>query len=163
VFSFVSINLKNQIMYYSFLFIHSWLRWAVLILAVIVIVRSLSGWFGKKPFSGSDSRFSVFLVASVHLQLVLGLILYFIYSPNGYAAFQSGANVMKDSAVRYWAVEHISMMILAVVFIQVGRTLSKKAKTAIAKHKNLAIFTIIGLLLVLSRIPWDQVRMFRGL
>ncbi len=150
-------------MYYSFLFIHSWLRWAVLILAVIVIIKSLSGWLGKKPFTSSDSKFSVFLVASAHLQLLLGLILYFVYSPNGIAAFQSGANVMKDSAVRYWAVEHISMMILAVVFIQIGRTLSKKAKTALAKHKKLAIFTIIGLLLVLSRIPWDQVRMFRGL
>lgn len=152
-------------MYYTLLFIHSWLRWVVLILAIIVIVRSFSGWFGKKSFTKADNKNAIFFVSSMHLQLLIGLILYFVFSEVGYKAFQSGmGSVMKNGAVRYWAVEHITTMILAVVLVQIGRTRSKKAKEAIQKHKNLAIFSLLGILLVLSRIPWDQAeRMFRGL
>ncbi len=152
-------------MYYTLLFIHSWLRWVVLILAIIVIVRSFSGWFGKKSFTKADNKNAIFFVSSMHLQLLIGLILYFVYSEVGYKAFQSGMGaVMSNKPLRYWAVEHISTMIIAVVLVQIGRTRSKRAKEAIQKHKNLAIFSLVGILLVLIRIPWDQAeRMFRGL
>lgn len=152
-------------MYYTLLFIHSWLRWVVLILAIIVIVRSFSGWFGKKAFTKADNKNAIFFVSSMHLQLLIGLILYFVYSEVGYKAFQSGMSaVMSNKSLRYWAVEHISTMIIAVVLVQIGRTRSKKAKEAIQKHKNLAIFSLLGIVLVLIRIPWDQAeRMFRGL
>ncbi len=152
-------------MYNGTLFIHSWLRWVVLVLAIVVIVRSFMGWFGSKSYTASDNRLAVFFIASMHLQLVLGLILYFIYSPVGLSAFDAGMGaVMKNSALRFWAVEHLVTMILAVVLAQVGRTRAKKAVAALKKHRNMAIFTTISILLVLSRIPWDQAgRMFRGL
>ena len=146
-----------------FLFIHSWLRWVVLILAILVIFKSVSGWLGKKSFTSSDKRFSVLLIAFTHTQFLVGLILYFFLSPFGVNLFKQGMGaVMKDSYSRFWAVEHISMMFLGVVFIQLGRSLSKKAKVDWRKHQKLAIFTIIGLLLILSRIPWGEAaRMFR--
>ncbi|MDX2305268.1 MAG: hypothetical protein NW226_20830 [Microscillaceae bacterium] len=149
-------------MYFTTLFIHSWLRWVVLILAIWVIIRSLSAWLGKKDYLASDNRLAIFFIAFMHLQLVIGLILYFVYSPMGLAAFQQGmGSVMKNGAVRYWAVEHIFTMVVAVVLAQIGRTRSKRAVNPIAKHKNLAIFTILALLLILSRIPWETARLFR--
>lgn len=152
-------------MFTSLLFIHSWLRWIVLILAIVVVFKSMVGWFAKRQFTRGDNQTAVFFIAFMHTQLVLGLILYFVYSPLGYAAFDEGMGaVMKNGALRYWAVEHITTMILAVVLAQVGRSISKKAATAVKKHRSLAIFTFLALILMLSRIPWDQAgRMFRGL
>lgn len=151
-------------MYYTTLFLHSWLRWIVLILMILVIFRSLNGWFGRKDYLASDNKLAVFFIAGMHLQLVIGLLLYFVWSPWGVQLFDAGMGaVMKDSMKRYWAVEHITTMILAVVFAQIGRTRSKKSSTSLAKHKNLAIFTIIALVLILLRVPWgESARLFRG-
>lgn len=151
--------------YTIFLYLHSWLRWAVLLLALIVLFRAFRGWLGQKSFTKADNQSSVFFTASMHLQLLIGLILYFVFSPLGLAAFQDGMGaVMKNGGVRYYAVEHIFTMVLAVVLVQIGRTRAKKAKTDLLKHRNLAIFTLVGLLLVLIRIPWaESARLFRGL
>ena len=145
--------------------VHSWTRWLVLILALIVIFRAVSGWLAKKPFEKQDSILGASFVGSMHLQLLLGLLLYFVLSPMGLNAINASGMgaVMKNADMRYWAVEHFSMMILAVILAQVGRSLSKKANTDLAKHKKSAIFYGVALVLVLSRIPWDSVRLFRGL
>jgi hypothetical protein len=145
-------------MYTFFLLVHSWTRWLVLILAVLAIFKALAGWLGQKPFEKQDNIFGASFVGSMHLQLLLGLLLYFVFSPMGLKAIQTlgmGA-VMKNADARYWAVEHITVMILAVVLAQVGRSLSKKAPTDLQKHKKAAIFFGIALLLVLSRIPWNR-------
>jgi uncharacterized membrane protein len=151
---------------YTFtLTIHSWTRWLVLILALVAILKALSGWFGNKPFEKQDNILGASFVGSMHLQLLLGLLLYFVWSPMGLNAISTmgmGA-VMKNADARYWAIEHISVMILAVILAQVGRSLSKKAPTDLQKHKKSAIFYSIALVLVLSRIPWDSLRLFRGL
>lgn len=145
--------------------IHSWTRWLVLILALVVIFKAVSGWLGKKPFEKQDNILGASFVGSMHLQLLLGLLLYFVFSPMGLNAINElGMKaVMKNAEMRYWAVEHISIMILAVVLAQVGRSLSKKASDSVAKHKKSAIFYSVALVLVLSRIPWDSLRLFRGL
>lgn len=145
--------------------VHSWTRWLVLLLALIAIFKALSGWIGRKPFDKQDNILGASFVGSMHLQLLLGLILYFVLSPMGLNAINSmgmGA-VMKNAEARYWAVEHFSVMILAVILAQVGRSLSKKATTDLQKHKKSAIFYSVALVLVLSRIPWDSLRLFRGL
>jgi predicted Na+-dependent transporter len=79
--------------------------------------------------------------------------LYFV-SPIISEALNSG-EVMKNPAYRFMAVEHISTMLLAIILIQVGRSLSKKATDAVVKHKRALIFFSIGMLLILSRIPWN--------
>lgn len=152
-------------MYDTTLLIHSWLRWVVLLFAIIVIFRSLQGWLGNQAFTSGDNRNATLFIAFMHLQLVIGLVLYFFLSPVGFSAFDAGMGaVMKNKGLRYWAVEHITTMILAVVLAQVGRTRSKRAKSSKRKHQQLAIFTIIAMVLVLSRIPWNEsARLFRGL
>ena len=151
-------------MYTFLIFLHSWLRWILLILGLIVIIRSYIGWFGDKSYLKSDNTMSVILVSIFHIQLVLGLLLYFIYSPIVRSAFQDFGMAMKDSQLRYWAVEHIFIMIFSIIIAQVGRVKIKKADSAINKHKNAAIYFTLAFILILSRIPWDQsVRMFRGI
>lgn len=145
--------------------VHSWTRWLVLLLALVVIFKAISGWLGKKSFTKQDNILGASFVGSMHLQLLLGLLLYFVFSPMGLNAISTmgmGA-VMKNADMRYWAVEHFSVMILAVILAQVGRTLSKKTATDWQKHKKSAIFYGLALVLVLSRIPWDSTRLFRGL
>lgn len=147
--------------YSIFLYIHSWLRWIVLILSILVTIRALVGWFGKKSFTGGEAKTSVFLVASAHLQALLGLILYLFLSPYTKTAFKDFGAAMKNSSLRFWAVEHILMMFLAITFIQLGRTFSKKASTDIQKHKKLAIFTSLALICILAGIPWHLIPLFR--
>lgn len=144
--------------------IHSWTRWLVLILALIVIFKAVSGWLSRKTFEKQDNLLGASFVGSMHLQLLLGLLLYFVFSPMGLKAISElgMGPVMKNAEMRYWAVEHISVMILAVILAQVGRTLSKKASTDVEKHKKSAIFYSLAFVLVLSRIPWDSLRLFRG-
>ena len=151
-------------MYTFLIFLHSWLRWILLILGLIVIIRSYIGWFGDKSYLKSDNTMSVILVSIFHIQLVLGLLLYFVYSPIVRSAFQDFGMAMKDSQLRYWAVEHIFIMIFSIVIAQVGRVKIKKAHSAINKHKNAAIYFTLAFILILSRIPWDQsIRLFRGI
>lgn len=148
-------------MYFPTLFIHSWLRWIFLIVAILAIFKALVGWQNNKAFAKADNALGGAFIGLMHLQLVIGLILYFGLSPFGYSLF-GNEGLMKNSVMRFWAVEHISMMILAVVVAQVGRILSKKAPTDLLKHKRAFLYFTISLVMVLSRIPWtESARFFR--
>ncbi|MBC8110579.1 MAG: hypothetical protein H7Y04_05915, partial [Verrucomicrobia bacterium] len=103
---------------------------------------------------------------SMHLQLLLGLILYFGLSPFGLKAFDLGMKVvMKTPTYRHWAVEHITTMIIAVAIAQIGRIVSKKAPSDLLKHKRAAIYYSIAVFLILLSIPYAFVgeRLFRSL
>jgi hypothetical protein len=151
-------------MYPFLLFIHSWLRWILLLLAVVVIIRAFYGWIENKDFTGTDNKSTIYLVALFHLQLVIGLILYFFLSPITTGAFQDFGMAMKYSALRYWAVEHIFIMLLSIVIAQVGRVQIRKAHADRSKFRNSAIYFTLALVLILSRIPWtESSRMIRGL
>jgi hypothetical protein len=124
---------------------HSILRYLVLIALVIVIIMALTGIMNKRPFTKLDNRFSLFLLIFTHLQLLIGLALYFV-SPS--VRFESGT--MKDKDLRYWAVEHITAMIIAVILITVARTTSKRMITDLAKHKRLFTFNLFALIIIIG-------------
>ena len=138
-------------MYIGLLHFHSFWRYVVLLLLVIAVVKSISGWLGKKTYTSPDNKLSLFTAISLHIQLLAGLSLYFI-SP--YVKFSDFGSVMKNTHDRFWTVEHTILMLAAVVLITIGRLLSKKAATDIARHKKTAIYFTIGLLLILLAIPW---------
>jgi fructose-specific phosphotransferase system IIC component len=141
-------------MLYSILLpLHSILRWVVILLAVVTIGRALIGWLGKKPWTQLDNRLSSFFTIGFDIQILIGLILYFI-SPVNQAALRNFSGAMRNADMRFYAVEHIFMMILALGIAHAGRTLSRKAKDAFKKHRNAAIFYILAILLVLAAIPW---------
>jgi hypothetical protein len=134
-------------MYEGLLYSHSYVRYAVLILLVVVIITSFVGWLGKKHYTGTDNKLSLSLFIATHLQLLLGLILY-IVSP----WVQFGGSTMKEDTIRYWTVEHIFIMLISVVLITVARISAKKMPSSGAKHKRLFIFNLIALLFILVAI-----------
>lgn len=150
-------------MYHFVLFLHSWLRWVLLIFLAVVIIRFLYGWIQNKGFNKQDNRSTIFLVVLFHIQLLLGLTLYFILSPLIKGAFHDFGAAMKDNHLRYWAIEHIFIMALSVVIAQIGRIKIKKAHADRAKFRNGVIYFILAMVLIISRIPWSEAgRMFRG-
>jgi uncharacterized protein YacL len=118
-------------------------------LIILALVKAFSGWFGKKEFTASDKKSALFALIFTHIQLILGLGLYFI-SP--LVSFEEGA--IKSEVFRFYTIEHFSMMIIAIVLITLGFSLSKRAPESITKFKRVAVFYLIGLLIMLSSIPW---------
>lgn len=129
--------------------LHSGWRYVVLALILIAIIAAFAGWFGKNNYTNGNRKLNLFAMISMHIQLLIGLVLYFI-SPKVNLGDFGGA--MKDSVSRYWAVEHIMMMIIAVVLITIGHSKSKKALTGVNKHKAVAIFYTISLIIILVAI-----------
>ena len=134
-------------MYATFLLLHSLARYIVLVLLIVLIARSLMGMINKSAFSGTDGKISLFTLIATHTQFLLGLVLYFV-SP--FVVFSG--DTMKDATMRYWTVEHISMMLIAVVLITIGRSTMKKLADGPAKHKRLFIFNTIALVIIIVAI-----------
>jgi len=129
-------------MYNFLLHAHSGLRYLVLLAAVIVLVKSVIGWLGNGSYTKFDKIIAPAYVGLMHLQLLLGLLLYFVYSP--FVTYNMG-----DKVSRYWSVEHILMMVLAVAAAQIGRSISKKSSDAQVKFRFQTIFFGLSILLVL--------------
>lgn len=141
-------------MYSTVQFIHSWWAYLVLIVLVIASVNALIGYFSKKEYGANDFRISLFTLIVSHIQLLIGLILYFV-APYFQAFSEVGmGGVMKDSTLRLYLVEHPLIMIIAVTLITMGYSKHKKKLTSHPKFKTLAIFYTLALIFVLSRIPW---------
>ncbi|MGL5891914.1 MAG: hypothetical protein ACRC3B_18620 [Bacteroidia bacterium] len=139
---------------YDFLhYTHSGLRWVALLLLIITGFKALSGWMGNKPYQSLDRKLATFTVISVHLQLVIGMILYFI-SPTVSAALDDFGAAMKVPALRFFALEHLLGMVVAIVFVTVGSASAKRAATDVLKHKRVAVWFLLALVLILAMIPW---------
>ncbi len=128
---------------------HSGWAYLALLLLVIAVVNALIGKFSKKEFKPLDRKISLFGMLSVHIQLLVGLILYFV-SPLGFASLGE----MVDKNLRLTSLEHPLINIIAIALITIGWSKHKKGLTSDAKFKSIALFYSIGLLLILSRIPW---------
>jgi len=137
------------------LHLHSFLRWIILILALAAIFKSFSGMQSGRPYTASDKKTGLFLMISAHTELLIGLLLYFV-SPLGVKNFSnSGASVvMKDPVYRFFAVEHLVAMIIAIVLITLGKGVAKKTIPDAAKHKRAFWFFLIALVIILASIPW---------
>jgi uncharacterized membrane protein YphA (DoxX/SURF4 family) len=144
-------------MYEVALLIHNVFRWIALILGIVATVYAFIGWFGKRKWMERDRMLGTYYTMFLDIQLLLGLILYF-YSPFAFNALrnQGMSYVMGQSEYRFFAVEHLLFMILALVFAHLGSILSKKAPEAVGKFKRAAIFYGLSLLFILIAIPWDR-------
>ena len=135
---------------------HSSLRWVLLALLLFVIIRHWLAYLQKKNYSKMDNATAGALVGMAHLQLILGLLLYFGLSPITKAAFSDFGAAMKDPATRLILVEHFTVNIIAIVLATVVNAKNKKAITDAAKFKNMWLLNGLGLVLILSRIPWSR-------
>ena len=133
--------------------LHSGIPYIFLPLALIAVIvfwlKSING----SSFGKNDKRLALFTLILSHLQLVFGLVLYFI-GPKGFI-YTSVEGFMKDAVMRLYAVEHISIMLIAIALITVGYSRAKRNPDSKKKFRGLAIFYSIALVLILSRIPWE--------
>ncbi len=138
--------------------LHSGFRYIVFVLVLIAIIQSLLGWLGKKPYTELNRKINLFALISAHTQLLIGIVLYFL-SP----LVQFSGDTMKNATTRYFTVEHWVMMIIAIVLITVGHSKSKKIVLPEAKHKTIAIFYIIALLVIVGAIIAGHLPVFGSL
>jgi len=135
------------------LILHSILRWAILLTGIWAFIRAWKGVNGKTPFTAADNKAGLFFSISFDIQFLIGLILYFI-SPLVKTARADMGAAMKDGVLRFFAVEHVTMALLALVLVHIGRSKVKKSPTDALKHKRALIFYGLALLLILLLIPW---------
>jgi len=128
---------------------HSGIRWIVLILLIIAIFNSYSKWQNRKDFTSGDKKKHLFALIFCHIQLLLGLVL---YPMSPLVSFVDG--FMKQKVTRFYSVEHVMMMVLAIIIITIGYSIAKRKKDDSNKFKTIFIFYLIGLIVMLAAIPW---------
>lgn len=131
--------------------IHSTLAYAVLAVVAIAAINAFLGLSSKRNFTKNDRSLSLVALILSHIQLVVGLVLW-ATSPLGKDAMSQ----MSNSAMRLTAVEHPLVNIIAIVLITIGWSKHKKEESSNGKFKKIGIFYVLGLLLILSRIPWSN-------
>lgn len=144
-------------MYETIQYLHSYWAYLVVLMVALATFNALAGYFGNREFGPKDFRVSLFALIVSHIQLIIGLVLYFV-SPNAFGAIKriGMGGVMKDASLRLLAVEHLTVMVLAIVLITIGYSKHKKKLVSKPKFKMLAIFYTLAFILMLSRIPWSQ-------
>jgi hypothetical protein len=144
-------------MYTSIQFLHSYWAYLTLLIVFLATFSALKGYFSNSEYSPKDFRISLFALIVTHIQVLIGLILYFV-SPLGMQSISNNgmSAVMKDSILRLNAVEHPMVMIIAAILITIGYSKHKKKLVSKPKFKILAIFYTLTLIFMLSRIPWDN-------
>ena len=134
--------------------VHSYLAYAALALLVLASINAILGLTSKKLFTDKDLRISLFTMIICHIQLLVGLIVYFV-SEKGFQAFAiEGA--MKNSDLRLTMLEHPLINIIALVLITIGWSKHKKEESNNGKFKKIAVFYTLGSVLILSRLPWSS-------
>lgn len=133
--------------------IHSYWAYLVLLILVLAVVNSIIAIAKKRDFTDKDLRIGLFALITNHIQLLIGLVVYFS-GPYFKMLTSSGSEVMKNSELRKLALEHPLTMIIAITLITIGWSRHKK-KEGKAKFATFVIFYGLALILVLSMIPWN--------
>jgi hypothetical protein len=141
--------------------LHNLIRWAVVVFGLFAAGRGLIGWFGRRGWLPLDNRLGLFFTISLDIQVVLGLLLYFVFSPTTTNYFSRLGDAMSIPEVRFYLVEHSLIMLVALVLAHIGRRRAKKAPNPLARHRAAAIFYTIAIILVLIAIPWTALNPFR--
>src|ERR1700674_2267437 len=141
-------------MYSLVLVIHSWLRW----IAIAAGVGATAAAASSPPAGSGGERSGLLFMISMDVQMLLGLLLYAFLSPNTAAVFKDFGAAMKDPVARFWAVEHVTMMLAAVVLAHVGRVLGRKAATPGARRTRLVVCFGLSTLLMIAGTPWPGTR-----
>jgi len=110
---------------------------------------------GNRPFIRTDARTGSILTIFADLMFLVGLALWY-FGPRGYKLIESMGMraVMKDSYARFFAIEHTTMMLIAIILLHIGKAQGKKAISDKAKHRRTLVFYLLALLLILISIPW---------
>lgn len=142
-------------MYNGLLHLHNLMRWVILVLLVIAIIKAFVGMSSNKPFTSGDKKVGLFLMISAHLTLLIGL---YQWLAGRYGilttSLPQGVSLMKDAFYRFYWIEHPVGMILAVALITIGRGQSKKNILDVIKHKRTFWYYLIALIIIIGTVPW---------
>lgn len=142
---------------------HSLLRWGILLTVAVAGSAALRGYLRKAPIIIWERSLSIVAMVLCHVQLVLGLVLYVSRYKSYALVTRSGHQTAFNSGViRYWKYEHVSIMVLAIALVTIGRMTSKRAKMESSKQLRVAIFYLLALLIMLFSIPWPGTLMGQG-
>ena len=134
--------------------VHGYWRWAVLATAVIVFVRVVQGAYTRRAWSGDDERAVKRFLSALDLQFLIGVILYFGFSPFWPALYQTFRESMQSPVARFFGIEHQTAMLLATIAAHVGHARAKHAAEAVWKHRAMRLWMLIFFALALWAIPW---------
>ena len=152
-FFLIFVKTKIVIMYNFIQKFHSGWAYLALLVLVVAVVNSLIGMSSKKEFTLRDRKIALFAFIAIHIQLLVGVILYFV-SPNGLNMIKAVGMGGLTTESRLLALEHPLINIIAITLITIGWSKHKKLMTSESKFKTFSIFYGLGLLLILIRIPW---------
>lgn len=142
-------------MYTGLLHLHNTMRWVILILLLVAIYRHFTGMNAKRPFSNADKKTDLFLMISAHITLLIG-IYQWVAGPWGLKNIQGMGmgEVMKSSVYRFWAVEHLTGMLIGIALITVGRGVFRKSIADEQKHRRALLLFVVALVVIAASVPW---------
>lgn len=128
---------------------HSVNRWIVLVLLLVTIITAISKWSSNKDYTEGDRKSALFTLIFTHIQFLLGIVLLFVSERGIYEG-----EWVKDPIRRFFGMEHMSLMILGVILITIGYSRAKRVSESKSKFKTIWIMYGLGLIVILSRVPW---------
>lgn len=137
-------------MYLFLLDVHNLLRWAILIVGIVAVVAAIRGALARTNWSGQQNALGRAFTISVDLQLLVGLLLYFVFSPVTTGAFSHFSQAMQVGRTRFFLVEHLPVMIVAIVLVHIGAARARRLDSPTPA----AIFYTIAMILMVIAIPW---------
>jgi len=150
-------------MYSSALWLHSLLRWAVLLTGLVAWFRAIGGHTAKRPWTPKDELWGLLLTISVDIQFLVGLVLYVFLSPITRIGIRNLAAAMQINAVRFFTVEHVLGMIIGIALVHIARVRIRKSTDAARKHRIAMIFFGIAMIIMIISIPWPGMPVARPL
>ena len=154
-------------MYTALLVIHSWLRWVVVFSGIAALGGAAGGVTARRAWLPVDTLRSRLFTISLDVQALIGLILYGVLSPVTEAGFADMGTAMRDPVLRFYTVEHITGMIVAMALAHIGSARARKATDAVVRHRTVLIFIGLAMAVLLLSIPWPGMSggrvLFRGL
>ena len=133
----------------GFKHLHSANRYVLLALLLIVIITSFQKWKGNKEYTKQDDKLNLLTFIFTHIQLVLGLVLYF---KSNWVQFNE--NTMSNALLRFFTMEHLVGMLVAIILITIGRIKGKKIVDSTKRHKLTFRYFFIALIVMIASIPW---------
>ncbi len=145
---------QTQMIYGTFLFLHTIIRWVALIAGLVVVARASLGIAQRGPYQPSHRTAGTVFVSALHLNVLIGIVLYVAFSPQTHAAFADIGAAMKSAGLRFFLVEHPFGMLLGTVLATVGAAKARRADDDHGKHMRTLAFMGGGLVAIIASIPW---------
>ena len=133
---------------------HSYWQWVVLVTAAITLARAMAGAFGARDWTNADQRAARVFISAVDVQLLIGIVLYFGFSPFWTATYESFSETMREQGARFFGVEHQAAMLMATAVAHIGWVRAKRAAPGLARHRIMRTTLLVFLAFVLWAIPW---------